>query len=97
MSAEGGKGAGEIGVFDGGIGEVVGCGCWLGRGKGVESGGFARVADGILTGDVCAVCETYRDMVGEVRDDGGKDGGFGFKKLEVQNQAFLMKLGCFAL
>ncbi len=57
--AEGGEGAGEVGVFDCGVrsvGEGV-CGVVFGLvGEGLVQGcGFAGVADGVLAGDCGAV------------------------------------------
>ena len=36
------------------------------------------MADGVLAGDGCAVGQAGGDVVREVAEDGGEDGGFGF-------------------
>ena len=63
--AEGGEGAGQVGVLDGeGVIEICG-------------GGLAGVADGVLARDGGPVGEAGGDVVREVAADGGEDGGFG--------------------
>lgn len=73
--AEDGKGVGGVGVFDGG---GVGAEMWVLAVGGLEGGGAAGVADGVLAGDGGAVDEAGGDVVAEVADDGGEDGGAGF-------------------
>jgi hypothetical protein len=73
LFAQGGKGAGEVGVFD-----AVMFFCFVvGIGEG-ERRRDGRVGDGVLTGDEDAVGQGDGDVVREVCVDGGKDGGVGW-------------------
>lgn len=50
------------------VDDVAGSGCR-------EGGGCAGVTDGVLAGDDGAVFQSGGDVVGEIGDDGGQDGG----------------------